>query len=210
MEDYLASTIETYNSIASDYVQATQGRQPRSEFDDFCQFVVPGGLIGDAGCGGGRDCQAFVEMGFKVIGIDLSEKMLEIASASVKNGTFKQADLRNLPLDDDSVDGIWSCASLLHLKHSEVPKALAEFRRVLKIGAVCCIFVKEGSGEEFVQDALSQGMQRFYSYFRGDEMCQLCLSLNFKILRCRTSSEESGCLPGKRNHSWISLLIQKT
>ncbi len=209
MEDYLEKTIQTYNNIVSKYVNAIRDRQPQSEFNDFCQSIAPGGLVLDAGCGGGRDCQAFVERGFSVIGMDLSSKMLEIARASVKNCDFIQADLRKIPLDDDSVDGIWCCASLLHLKHSEVPKALAEFRRILKTKAVCCILVKEGSGEEFVQDALSQGMQRFYSYFQEDEMCQLCLSLNFRILGRRTAPEEGGRLPGRCDRRWICLFVQK-
>jgi ubiquinone/menaquinone biosynthesis C-methylase UbiE len=210
LEAYLASTIETYNFIASNYLSATSAHQPRCEFNDFCQYVVSGGLVLDAGCGGGRDCQVFVERSFKVVGIDLSEKMLEIAQASVKNGTFIQADLRKIPLDDDSVDGIWCCASLLHLKHSEVPRALAEFRRVLKKDAVCCILVKEGSGEEFVQDDLSQGLRRFYSYFQEDEICQLCLSQNFNILYRQNTPEKGNQLPGKHNHNWIHLLIRKT
>ena len=210
MEDYLEATIQTYNCTAPNYVFTTHDRQPQREFNDFCQCIVSGGLVLDAGCGGGRDCQAFVERGFKVIGIDLSEKMLEIAQASVKSGAFKQADLRKIPLDDDSVDGIWCCASLLHLKHSEVPRALAEFKRILRTNAVCCILVKEGSGEEFVQDDLSIGMRRFYSYFREDEICQLCLPLNFSILSRHTTPEKSNQLPGKRDHKWICLLIRKT
>lgn len=210
MEAYLASTIETYNSIASNYLFATWSHQPQCALNAFCQCVVSGGLVLDAGCGGGRDCQAFIERGFKVVGIDLSEKMLEIAQTSVKNCDFVQADLRKIPLDDGSVDGIWCCASLLHLKHVEVPRALAEFRRVLRANAVCCILVKEGSGEEFVQETLSQGMRRFYSYFQEDEICQLCLSLNFSILSRRTTPEKSNRLPGKRDHNWICLLIRKT
>ena len=210
MEDYLTLTIETYNNIASKYVHLTHDRQPQREFNDFCQWIVPGGFVLDAGCGGGRDCQAFVERGFKVVGVDLSEKMLQIAQASVQNGVFIQADLRKIPLDDNTIDGIWCCASLLHLKHSEVPRALAEFKRILRTNAVCCILVKEGSGEEFVQDDLSQGLRRFYSYFREDEMCELCLSLNFGILSRYTTAEKSNQLPGKRDHNWICLLIRKT
>ena len=209
MEDYLTLTIETYNSIASDYVRITHDRQPQREFNDFCQCIVSGGLVLDAGCGGGRDCQAFGEKGFQVVGVDLSEKMLQIAQASVKNCTFIQADLRKIPLDDDSIDGIWCCASLLHLKHSEVPTALTEFRRVLKKDAVCCILMKEGSGEEFVQDDLSQGLQRFYCYFREDEMCQLCLSLNFRILSSHTAPEKGNHLSSKHERSWVGLLVQK-
>jgi ubiquinone/menaquinone biosynthesis C-methylase UbiE len=210
VEDYLTLTIETYNNTALKYVHLTHDRRPQREFNDFCQSVASGGLVLDAGCAGGRDCQALVERGFRVVGVDLSEKMLQIAQTAVQNGNFKQADLRKIPLDDGTVDGVWCCASLLHLKHSEVPTALTEFRRVLKKDAVCCILVKEGSGEEFVQDDLAQGLRRFYSYFREDELCHLCLSLNFSILSRHTTPERGNQLPGKRDHRWICLLIRKT
>ena len=33
-------------------------------------------------------------------------------------------DLENLPFDDNSFDGIWACASLLHMPKSNLPKVL--------------------------------------------------------------------------------------
>ncbi len=147
MERYLKETIKTYNEIASDYVQATSLLQPREEFKIFSQMVITGKIILDAGCGGGRDCKAFVEQGFQVIGIDLSTQMLKIAKNTAPECQFQQADLRKIPLEDNSIDAIWCCASLLHLKRSEVSRALLEFKRVLKEKAICCILVKKGTGE---------------------------------------------------------------
>src|SRR6266699_2976948 len=49
-----------------------------------------------------------------------------------------------------------------------------EFKRVLKIGAICCILVKEGAGEEMVE--FSQEKLRFFTYFQRDEMLGYCLA----------------------------------
>jgi len=41
-------------------------------------------------------------------------------------------DLRRLPVADESLDGIWSCASLLHVPRNEVPATLRSWRAALR------------------------------------------------------------------------------
>ena len=56
------------------------------------------------------------------------------------------ADLRRLPLADGSVDGVWACASLVHLPLGDAQTALAELTRVAEPGAVVYVSVK-GDGD---------------------------------------------------------------
>ena len=205
MESYLKKTINTYDQIAVDYVQATSNLQPQREFATFSQMLLTGNVVLDAGCGGGRDCRAFAERGFRVIGIDLSVEMLKIAKNLAPGCEFRQTDLRKIPLADNSIDGIWCCASLLHLKRKEVHRALLEFRRVLRKGAVCCILIKKGKGEKFVKDSRSHGKPRFYSYFQPDEIRNLCRSLHFEILAGETTQSSSGA----QREEWLYFLLRK-
>ena len=209
MEGYLKKTIKTYDRIAVDYVKATSRLQPEKEFHSFSRMVVTGKIILDAGCGGGRDCKAFAEQGFQVIGIDLSVEMLKIAKNIALGCEFHLADLRKIPLSNNSVDGIWCCASLLHLKRKKICSALLEFKRVLKEKAVCCIFVKKGTGEKFVRDSLSQGKIRFYSYFQPDEIREYCLSLGFDILIEEVTNGQAKSDSDASNEDWIYFLLQK-
>jgi ubiquinone/menaquinone biosynthesis C-methylase UbiE len=52
--------------------------------------------------------------GHRVAGLDRSAAMLAYA-ARVVPARVVQADLRRLPLAGQSTDGIWCCASLLHV-----------------------------------------------------------------------------------------------
>jgi len=210
LERYLKKTIKTYNQIASSYVQATCTLQPKEEFSLFTQMIVSGKTVLDAGCGGGRDCKAFAERGFHVIGIDLSTEMLKIAKNLAPGCEFLQADLRKIPLDNASVDGIWCCASLLHLKRKDVYRALLEFKRVLKEKAVCCILIKRGTGEKFVKDSRSLGKPRFYSYFQPGEVRMLCQSLGFDILieKASTDSQTKDAF-NFLGEDWLYFLLQK-
>jgi ubiquinone/menaquinone biosynthesis C-methylase UbiE len=205
LEGYLRKTIRTYDQIAANYMLATSSLQPGKEFTTFSQMVMTGATVLDAGCGGGRDCKAFAERGLQVIGIDLSMEMLKIARNLAPECTFLQTDLRKIPLADNSVDGVWCCASLLHLKRKEVRRALLEFRRVLKEGAVCCILIKKGTGEKFIKDKRSQGKPRFYSYFQPGEIRQLCKSLDFEIIIGETTPGSSGTY----RQDWLFFLLRK-
>ena len=208
MEDYLKMTINTYDQIALSYVNSTRERQPQQEFDSFCRAVVPQAVILDVGCGWGRDCVAFVNHGFSVIGLDLSKSMLKLAEKHAPLCTFYEADMRKIPLNDNSVDGIWCCASLLHLKRSQTLRAFKEFRRVLRNGAVCCIIVKKGTGEN-VDKGFSQSSPRFFTYFHEDEIRKRFRSANFIILDEHVTNEQDNGKGNGRDQEWIYFLVRK-
>jgi len=100
--------------------------------------ISEGETVVDLGSGGGIDCilaaQKVGPQG-KVIGIDFTQAMIDIALSNVKktnhiNIKFKLADIENLPLEDESVDKIISnCVINLAPDKRAV---FQEARRVLK------------------------------------------------------------------------------
>lgn len=98
--------------------------------------LVPGLKLLNVGLGPGSEQQEFMKClypGGAVIGIDLSFKMLQVASASSK-GLLCQGDARLLPFSSAVIDRIY-CAFVLDLAmEKEIPVWLAGFRRVLKPG----------------------------------------------------------------------------
>jgi ubiquinone/menaquinone biosynthesis C-methylase UbiE len=209
MEEYLKITIETYNQIAQEYISLTRDTRPEREFEAFCNSVVPKGLILDVGCAWGRDCKAFSERGFSVIGVDLSSEMIKAAKEFAPACSFIQADTRCLPLKDEQVDGIWCSATLLHLRRSEISKALLELKRVLKVGSPCFLQVKKGSGEEITVRGLPSGEPRFFTYFHEDQLREYICSAGFSILDEHEYNEQDRFGPKRRDQEWICFLIQK-
>jgi len=87
----------------------------------------------DFGCGDGRYSIKFADAR-KVIGIDISKPMIELANASLKksdlkNIEFLEADGNKLPFDDNSFDIVFSNFVLVHFK--DIRKPLKEIYRVL-------------------------------------------------------------------------------
>lgn len=65
-----------------------------------------GSKILDVATGTGQQAFAFAKKGYEVIGIDLSDAMLDVARKKNKfgNAKFEVADATNLPFEDDSFD----------------------------------------------------------------------------------------------------------
>jgi SAM-dependent methyltransferase len=100
---------------------------------DFCRFP-PGAFLLDVGCGPGATLQVLSQAGFKVLGLDKSEKLLGLARAK---GPAQKASFESLPVASQSADGLF-CECALSLARDK-GQALGEFRRVLKPGGYAII-----------------------------------------------------------------------
>ena len=100
-----------------------------------------GSRVLDVGTGTGKQAFAFAKRGYDVVGIDISEDMLEIANRknNYENVRFQLARATSLPFEDGSFDV--SCVSFaLHDMTSAVrEKALKEMVRVTKPRGVLVI-----------------------------------------------------------------------
>lgn len=98
--------------------------------------VPRNGLILDLGCGEGRNSLYLSQVGFNIIGLDLSFK----AASVMKNNFFEESlkgyilsgDARKLPLMSESVDGILAHHLFDHLDRHGFQLAINESLRVLK------------------------------------------------------------------------------
>jgi SAM-dependent methyltransferase len=114
-------------------------------YEPFLELVTPAGRILDAGCGSGRDSAAFARRGYEVTAFDGSAVLARLASArlgvTVLHRTFDQVDWR------DAFDGVWACASLLHLPSGELEAALKRLTLALRPGGILFVSIKAGGFE---------------------------------------------------------------
>jgi ubiquinone/menaquinone biosynthesis C-methylase UbiE len=86
----------------------------------------------DLGCGTGKcPVRANVSDEDDVVGVDIDEPSLAIARQSFANRTFRYARGEALPFPDASFDRVVSAVALPYM---DIPKTLAEVRRVLVPG----------------------------------------------------------------------------
>jgi len=81
------------------------------------KYSVPTGVCLDIACGTGRISELLISQGYKVIGIDSSKEMLEIAREKLPETNFIKADIRdfNVAADDKIVMAVSFYDSLNYL-----------------------------------------------------------------------------------------------
>jgi ubiquinone/menaquinone biosynthesis C-methylase UbiE len=107
-------------------------------------------VVLDYGCGPGNDLVGFAlySRAKEIIGIDISEKALELARQRLALHAVPPERIRllqssdtivTIPLETNSVDYIHCAGVLHHTSHPEL--LLAEFQRILKPGGEACVMV---------------------------------------------------------------------
>jgi SAM-dependent methyltransferase len=101
-----------------------------------------GSKILEVGCNTGQYTTLFEALGYEMVGIDLSDKAIELAKENAKllnlNITYFQADVEKLSMiNENSLDGIVSFSALRYL--SDLKIALKQLYRVTKKGGVVAL-----------------------------------------------------------------------
>lgn len=101
--------------------------------------TVAGKQLLDVGCGAGEASVFFAKNGAEVTATDISACMLEVVDElATRHGVVvetRKAEAEELPFEDDAFDLVYA-SNVLH--HVNIPKALAEIRRILKPGGTAC------------------------------------------------------------------------
>jgi len=146
-------TLHYYQNHAQDFFDGTVNVDMTPLYEAFTQHLPHSARVLDAGCGSGRDAKAFNEMGYQVDAFDASSAMVELAKQHtglpVQLMTFSEIDGKA------QYDGIWCCASLLHVPSSGLPAVMQRLADALKPGGVWYVSFKYGNGERV------QGERRF-------------------------------------------------
>ena len=105
----------------------------RAHWEDYVGTAL-GGTCLEVGCGAGRVTRALTETFSKVIAVDVSERMLDLARAAC-DAEFYLVDDTRLPFADESVDAVFTCHVLQHLEDTgAVRESVYELHRVLRPG----------------------------------------------------------------------------
>ena len=143
MERPSPSTTETWDAFFSDFylrAYADEERQSEAEAQALAAVALAGSPAGsdvlDVPCGFGRHSIPLARGGYRVVGVDRSQALLDEAarrSEGAARPTFKRADYRELPFPDESFDvAVNLFTSLGYLGDEEDTKVLGEIRRVLR------------------------------------------------------------------------------
>lgn len=164
----MSKTLAYYNENAEQYIHDTVSVEFSNIQNTFLNKLHSGASILDFGCGSGRDARYFIQRGFKVEAIDgsiqLCARASELAGIEVKCMQFQELD------ESVTYDGIWACASILHLSKGELKAVFGKMSTALKENGVIYSSFKYGDFEgerngryfiDFIEETFSKFIKEF-------------------------------------------------
>lgn len=141
----LAGTTEYYRTNAESYCDETIDLDLLHNYPRFLVHIPEKGHILDLGCGSGRDSNAFLNAGYVVTAMDISNDVAtyaeKIIGQPVLVSSFQEMSFC------DQFDGVWACASLLHCPRSQIVDVLRRVAVSLKSNGVAYMSFKWGNDE---------------------------------------------------------------
>ena len=134
-----------YHDNAKAFFEATVDVDMTPLYQQFLPLLPANGSILDAGCGSGRDSAHFIKQGYNVTAIDASQPLCDMATELLGQPVacmdFEAIDWKS------EFDGIWACASLLHVERSRLSAITQTMSDALKPSGVLYASFKYGNSE---------------------------------------------------------------
>ena len=191
-------TIDYYNTNAEKFYNDTVGIELNDFYVKFLNYIPDGGRILDLGCGSGRDTLYFLQKGYDVTSIDASEEMVKLSSELTKRKTLY---LRVEDIDfQNQFDGIWACASLLHIDKTLTESVYNILCNALIDGGVLYASYKYGKGISILEE-------RYYNNYDEKSFTEMIDNVeNFNLI---THWITSDLRPDREDEKWLNLLLKK-
>ena len=194
----MKQTLNYYAENAADFASGTVNDDFSSIQKRFLTRLQPGASILDFGCGSGRDTKAFLARGYRVTAIDGSQELCAIASANtglpVRQMLFDELN------DVEAYDGIWACASILHVPSAELPDIFRRMITALKPGGIIYTSFKYGTFEG------ERNGRRFTDF---TEETFAAFLKQFPELTIEDQWISADVRPGRSNEKWLNVILGK-
>ncbi len=194
----IVNTLSYYDDKAREFCDNTINADVSPQRERFLKYLPSKAFILDFGCGSGRDTKAFLELGYEVAAIDGSKELCKVASEfsgiEVNNMLFQ--DLTDINL----YDGIWACASILHLNKQDLKDVIIKMTKALKDDGVIYSSFKYGDFE-------GKRNGRYFTDFTVDSFTDYIDGIaGISIIESWITSDVR---PGRGEEKWLNLILKK-
>jgi len=178
---YKSLVKDGYNKATKDYLSNRDQFKNIKYLEKLTKLLKPNSKILDLGCGAGKPIDKFfIEKDHRIIGIDISEKQIELAQKNVSKAKFEVKDISDLKKNEYQVDAVVSFYTIFHLKretHADIFKKINSF---LPNGGL--ILISMGSTEwEGTEDDF-HGVKMFWSHYDNKKNREIIENAGFKNL----------------------------
>ena len=195
----MTETLTYYDKNADEFIENTKNVDFSQTQNAFMELLPREGMILDFGCGSGRDTKYFLCHGFCVEATDGSEELCRLASdytgITVRNMLFQDLD------EHEKYDGIWACASLLHLRRDELIPVMCSLCQALQPEGAFYVSFKYGSFEgekngRYFTDFTLEGFSEFVTKVHELQVIEYWITMDVRNVYA--------------NERWLNILLKRT
>ncbi|HVI41619.1 MAG TPA: class I SAM-dependent methyltransferase [Anaerovoracaceae bacterium] len=192
-------TLEYYNNAAKEYVNETVDANVSELNNLFLKYLPDKANILDLGCGSGRDSKVFIDRGHNVTAIDGSFEFCKLASEYLGQAVicmkFDELDYVG------KFDGVWACASILHVPVKDLEIIFKKISRALKDGGYFFTCFKYGEFE-------GERNGRYFTDLTENRLKSLVA--NVKELKIIETTITGDVRAGRENEKWLNIIMEKS
>lgn len=189
-------TLDYYNTFYKKFITDTLEANASELHHSFLKHLPKGASILDLGCGSGRDSKVFLNLGYKVCALDGSKELYKFASEYIGQEvlckTFDEIDF------EEEFEGIWACASLLHIPYKDLPNIFKKLWKALKQEGYLYASFKYGDFE-------GERKSRYFTDLTEDKFKKLLKPFNeFEIVETTITRD---IRKGREGEKWLNVVL---
>ena len=186
-----------YESNAERYAAETISVDMSEQYQRFLPLLKDGVKLLDVGSGSGRDACYFQKQGYQVTALEPSKNLCR-EIRKVFSGEIMCSDIQNYQ-PAERYDGIWACASLIHLQEEEVLQFFEKIDQYLDDNGIIYISGKNGIPTGKVEDG------RFFLEFT-EQLVEKILTVNKQLKLEQLWYTED--VRGRRGFRWLNVVLR--
>ena len=185
-----------YENNAERYAAETFSADMSEQYQSFLPLLKKGAKILDVGSGSGRDVCYFQKQGYQATALEPSKNLCR-EIRKVFSGEIVCSDIQNYR-PAERYDGIWACASLIHLQEEEVLQFFERIDRYLNDDGIVYI-----SGKNGIQSGKA-GDGRYFLEFT-EHLVEKILTVNKQLKLEQLWYTED--VSGRRGFWWMNVIF---
>lgn len=173
-----------YDLASEAYARKFLGELDYKPFDrellqQFSTLVGANAPIIDLGCGPGHTTAYLTSLGLDATGVDLSPRMIELASRTFPQSRFEVGDFFALLFPSETFAGVSALYCVVHLTPAQLPDVFAEIFRVLKGGGFLLLSFHVGAEVIRAENFLETGTTLNFQLFEPQQVTSALTAVGF-------------------------------
>ena len=185
-----------YESNAERYAAETFSADLSEQYQRFLPLLKDGAKVLDVGSGSGRDAWYFQKQGYQVTALEPSKNLCR-EIRKVFSGEIVCSNIQSYQ-PTERYDGIWACASLIHLQEEEILCFYKKIDMYLNDNGIVYASGKSGISTGEVEDG------RFFLEFT-EQLVEKILTVNKQLKLEQLWYTED--VSGRRGFRWLNVVL---